>query len=265
MSLDAGLALFGSVSPPPNPGGAPVVVLIRDRHSLIPAITRERGPLSEVRAQVRAAIAFLLEKDFRLLGCESPLGKLPEDSVARSHREAVEEALRSGDRLDLWTVYQPIRFQVEFGSRLAVLGVEDPDLYGSDREALVLLRRLGRAASPGGVSPEESNRMGAILIRSILANSDPRGAASARNLLSIMRERELDRAILLLGGGHTEGARKALEAEGAAVWIFEPRSYKAAGEHGSRSAGQPPPNPEGRAPMVSPKSLVDAPAGSSTV
>jgi len=225
--LEEGLSHFGTIIHRPAAPAEREIVVLMDRHTLTPGITRERGPIMEVRGQVRDAVEFLLSKDFSFLGCESPLGPLGDDAVAMAHREATRDAIRENDRLNALTIYQPIRLEEELGSRITVFGIEDPDLYSADREALQQIREYRRKrprSSPSDVALLREAEL--LLVRGIMDNARPRGEKAAKNLLKLMAERGENRAIMLIGGGHVPAVRSALAREGAAVWVLEPASYR---------------------------------------
>ena len=235
VPLDEGLSLFGRVTiASPASGNTRrarlQVVLIRDRHAVHGSITRERGPLRDVRRDNRHAIGFLIRKGFLLLGCEAALGPLPDDDgPAAAHREAVREALAEGDRLHDLTVYQPIRYEEEFRNVLTVLGMEDPELYKTDAEHLerILDLRLvaGRADIPEDARSAAVRDMG-VHMEEISRNVRKRGHAAACNLVEHMLAEGIDRAMLMLGGAHAAGALAAFQEAGVSVRIFECESYQ---------------------------------------
>ena len=180
-----------------------------------------------VRGQVRGLIAFLVEKDYRLLGCESPLGPLPDDEIARQHRAAVHDAIKNHQRLDSLTIYQPIRWEEEFGKRLLIRGVEDPELYEGDRETLMELRKLARAMRRATKAERALLRKKrAELTGKISSRAHGRGQVAARNLLLLMKEQGLRSAVLVLGGGHALGALEELAEHRLSIHVVEPHSYK---------------------------------------
>jgi hypothetical protein len=152
-----------------------------------------------------------------------------------AHREAVEDAIKNHDRLDALTVYQPIRFEVEFSGRLKVLGVEDEQLYQADRMRLSRLRELSRQLKQsskafGASQQKELND----LVAQIHANADMRGQQAAENLLKLMKKEGVSSSTLLLGGGHAAGAIAFLQSQSVRVWTLIPHSYnKAPGAEGS--------------------------------
>jgi hypothetical protein len=251
LGVGAGLAMLGSVervleapieSGDRTAGGEepwrPLeVVVIRDRHSVHGAITRERGPITEVRRENRAAVGFLLSKGFTLLGCESPFGPLPRDDGPSSrHREAIQRAIRQSDRLDSLSVYQPIRYEEELEGRLIVLGVEDPGLYGADVARLnriLELQSVAARADTAGVTRQAAVKEVVRLIRTISASARLRGRIAACNLVHLMETQRVERAVLLIGGAHAAGAMAALEEHGVETWVFTCRSYDA-GRHPTR-------------------------------
>lgn len=235
VPLEEGLGLFGRVTAAPGADAGTglahlQVVLIRDRHPVHGRITRERGPLRDVRRDNRRAIGFLVRKGFLLLGCEAALGPLPDDDgPAAAHRKAVREALAEGDRLHDLTVYQPIRYEEEFRNVLTVLGMEDPELYNADAERLeriIEIRALaGRADIPTDARSKATSEMRAHM-KAISANIHKRGRAAAGNLVAHMLAKGIDRAILLLGGAHAAAALEAFRKAGVSVRVFECESYR---------------------------------------
>lgn len=230
--LEEGLARYGSVTEISAGTTLPdlEVVVLKDRHAVHGAITRERGALREVQRENRGAIGFLERKGFLLLGCEASYGPLPrdDDGPSAAHRDAVRRALSVGDDLHGLTVYQPIRYEEEFAGRLTVLGMEDPVLYAADKKRLEDIIELRRIASRRDL--EERDRAEAVRtmlanMRAISAGVDERGRAAACNLIETMLVEGHDRAVLMLGGAHAKGAVALLEDSGARVWLFECKSY----------------------------------------
>lgn len=230
VALRVGLAHYGSSSGVAATPEMPRIVIIRDRHPVHGAITRERGPLYRVRAENRGAIGFLIVKGYRLLGCEWPYGPLPRDTKpARAHRDATRTAIEGHDNLDRLSVFQPIRYEEELGDRISVLGMEDPDLYHADRERLLKIqdfRRIAGREDAPDQDREKARREMASLLRKISGNRHARGRAAARNLLKHMDRFKIARAALLIGGAHADAAREALEEQGVQAMVFQCRSYQ---------------------------------------
>jgi len=208
------------------------IVVLKDRHAVHGAITRERGPLFHIQRENRGAIGFLALKGYALLGCEAALGPLPDDThgPASAHRAAVREALAGGDRLHGLTVYQPIRYEEEFRGVLTVLGMEDPDLYQEDADRLediISLRRIASRADIDADARRDAIRAMLANMKAISSQVDARGRAAACNLIETMLIDGHRRAILMLGGAHARGALEQLMDAGVTVHLFECRSYGA--------------------------------------
>lgn len=246
LALAAGLLFGGCASPPPLDArtdlvtglrtlgrvetfveaDGPLVVVIKDRHAVHGAITRVRGRLRSVQTENSRAVRFLVSKGFRLLGCEAPRGDLPEEGPARAHREAVREALADGDDVNALTVYQPLRYAVEFAERLVVKGVEDPELYAADVAALEEIIELRGILTRNDTEREhvaELVKKERQLVRLVRSHADARGRYAAENLLKAAAGQE--RAMLMLGGAHAPGIVSALREQGARVILFECRAY----------------------------------------
>jgi hypothetical protein len=226
-SLVSGLGYYGRVLA--IDGEERTVVVIKDRHPVHGAITRTRGPIRRVQEQNHGAVSFLVAKGFTVLGCEAPLGPLPLEGPARRHRDAIEEASAARDSLDALTVFQPIRYEMEFADALEVLGVEDPELYGADVERLKRILEIRRALARNDVSvaaPEALAANERELRQEIRAGADERGRRAAANLLEAMEEAGSDRGILLLGGAHARGAAEELGKLGVRILVFECAAYR---------------------------------------
>lgn len=228
LSTSAGLDVLGVITPG-GPEAPPRVVLVRDKHPVHGAVTRSRGPLRDLRRENALALRFLVEKGFTLLGCETSLGPLPDGDAARRHREAVLEAIRSRDDLDAWTVFQPIRHQIQLGGRLEVMGVEDPELYARDVRTLDELITIHALLARSDISREKRRELShrrRDLLSAVSGRARERGRRAAVNLLHLMERRGHHRAILLLGGAHTSGATDTLDTAGLPYLVFEAHSYR---------------------------------------
>ena len=205
-------------------------MLIKDRHSTHGAITRVRGRLGDIQRENRLAVSFLVQKGFSLLGCEAALGPLPEGEIAGAHAAAVRRALEERDNLDRLTVYQPIRYAVEFEGRLTVLGVEDRELYEADVACLERINDVRPMLARSDTSPEERRELlieSRRLMGAIRERAAERGRRAAGNLLALMESRRVDRAILLIGGAHVPSASRELSRRGVPHLVFECRHYDA--------------------------------------
>lgn len=226
--LDA-LASMGAVDEFPGAADTPEIVILKDRHAVGPGIFYVDEELRGFQRDQHAVMTHLVARGFRLLGCEHALGPLPENAAAADHRAVIDEARASGDDLNRWSVYQPIRYAVEFAGRLEVLGVEDPALYQADLDTLSQLERTiqaRQAGSQGGPSARQFAAEETRLLLKIRANVDARGAAAAQNLVELMRRRGSDKAILMLGASHVPSAAAALTAAGVRHFVFEAPGFK---------------------------------------
>lgn len=225
-----GLALYGTSTEydVPDPD-APEVIVVKDRHTIHGAITRERGPLMRVRRENRGVVAFLIHKGYDLLGCEAPYGPLPhDDGPSAAHRAAVLRALETNDVLDQLTVYQPIRYEEEFRGRIDVIGMEDPTLYDADAARLEQIQKLRNAASRADLTlgkRRDAVRSMMTLVNAISKNSHQRGRAAGCNLLEHMWLFDHQRAVLVIGGAHASAAVQSLHQAGARTILFECTSY----------------------------------------
>jgi hypothetical protein len=225
--LGAALATLGSATFVAGTGEGEVVIL-KDRHAVGPGIFYVDEDLRAFQREQHAVVSHLVARGFTLLGCEHDLGPLPRNQAAADNIAVIERARAEHDDLDRWSVFQPLRYEVEFEGRLQVLGVEDPALYGQDLDTLDQIEKTRRAASfhdAGGPSPQALAREEVRLLGKIRANVAARGAAAGVNLLAAMKERGATKAILMLGAAHVPAASAALKAAGVGHWIFETPSF----------------------------------------
>lgn len=205
------------------------VVVVRDRHYVGGGITFVDDDLRTLQREHGRLVADLVGRDFGLMGAEWRRGPLPDDDVAEAHREAAREALETGDDLNRRSIYQPIRYEVEFAGRLAVVGVEDPEMYDADVSALDVLTELSRLRrrhdTTDGPSDAEIERRWNDVRRAMRARTAPRGREAAKNLLAAMRDRGVRRAILLIGAAHVPAVAEGLRAEGVPHYVFTARSF----------------------------------------
>ncbi|HYC76735.1 MAG TPA: hypothetical protein VEI02_03805 [Planctomycetota bacterium] len=247
-----------SVAPPPLPADAPLdavlarhgeaatvpaepvdsrpspleVVLVRDRHFAGDGITYVDEGLRAVQREHRRLLDDLVGRGFRLLAVEWRKGPLPgdDDPLAAAHRDAVRRALETGDDLDRWSIYQPIRYEMELAGRAVVVGVEDPELYDADVAALERLLDLARASrldegTDGGARDAGRLAERARIRRAMRLRIAPRGRAVARNLLLAMEAYDARRAVLLVGAAHVPAASAELAARGVPHRVFTTRSF----------------------------------------
>lgn len=206
------------------------IVVIRDRHYIGGGITFVDDELRALQREHGRLVAALVDRGYRLLGAEWRKGPLPDDDAARAHRQAARDVMEEGDDLNRRSIYQPIRYEVEHAGRLTVLGVEDASLYDQDVKALETLTALSQARrrhdTTTGPSESELDLRWAKLRRAMKARIDPRGRASARNLLEAMRERKERKAILLVGAAHVPGAAAELKDLGVTFHVFTAPSFE---------------------------------------
>jgi hypothetical protein len=232
-TLEAGLSALGTVevSPPGGPEARGTIVVLADLHPLHGGILRSRDEFYGVRRDLGEAVAWLVEQHFALLGCEWKAGPLPKDATALAHRAAYARAIQEHDDVNAWTLYQPIRLEQEFRSRLLVVGVEDPELYDRDVARLRELRELATDEQPTPEIVIRKRRLEAA----IRAQSNARGERAAEILVQAMESRGFNRAALLLGRAHTAAAVKALSSAGYRVLRFESHAVRAWIESKGRS------------------------------
>jgi hypothetical protein len=228
--LDAALASLGSATLVEGREGVTgEVVLIKDRHAVGPGIFQVDEKQRAFHREQRAVVGHLVARGFTLLGCEHTLGPLPRNAAADDHLAVIARAKADGDDVNGWSVFQPLRYEVELQGRLTVLGVEDPDLYQQDLDTLAQIEKTLRVASDrekSGLSAKALSDEETRLRRKITANVGARGAAAARNLVAAMRERGVDKAILMLGASHVPGASAELQAAGVRHWVFEAPGFR---------------------------------------
>jgi hypothetical protein len=204
-------------------------VLLKDRHAVGAGIFVVDDELRAFQRDQRVVVGHLVSRGFTLLGCEHTLGPIPMNDAALDHVEAIERARDSRDDVNRWSIFQPLRYQVELGGRLDVVGVEDPVLYAEDLETLGQIEKVaqaGRFPSAGGPSKEALDAEQKRLLRKIRANVDARGSLAARNLLDVMRERGRSPAMLLLGASHIPAAAAELEKAGVRHVVFEASTFQ---------------------------------------
>jgi hypothetical protein len=208
---------------------SPEVVLLKDRHAVGQGIFQVDEELRAFQRDQRAVVGGLVARGFTLLGCEHTLGPIPRHAAAQDHLEAIEQVRVAGDDLNGWSVFQPLRYEVELGPRLEVFGVEDPALYRQDLDTLVKIEDVIATRRAAGSSGNLGRRLDAEerrLLGQIRANVDERGRLAARNLLDLARARGAERAILLLGASHVPAASKALQEASVRHYVFEARTFR---------------------------------------
>jgi hypothetical protein len=229
MPLPEALARLGTVHPVPGASPSPEVVILKDRHAVGAGIFYVDEELRAFQRDQHTVVAHLVARGFSLLGCEHTLGPIPRNAAAEDHLAVIARAQAEGDDLNRWSVYQPLRYEAEFAGRLAVVGVEDPGLYQEDLDTLESIeklrnvRRFGGSGAPSAKALDAEERR---LLQKIRANVAARGAAAARNLLAIMKERGVEKAILMLGASHVPAASAELFRVSVAQYVFEAPTFQ---------------------------------------
>jgi hypothetical protein len=229
MPLPDALAVLGTAREVPGAAPTPEIVLLRDRHAVGAGIFYVDEELRAFQRDQRATVAHLVARGFTLLGCEHTLGPLPRNAAAEDHIAVMERAKADGDDLNRWSVFQPLRYEVEFAERLTVLGVEDPALYQQDLDTLAQIEKVhhvARFSESGGPSPKALAAEEARLLQKIRSNVVARGEAAARNLLAAMQERGVEKAILMLGASHIPAASAELSRASIHHWVFEAPTFR---------------------------------------
>jgi hypothetical protein len=235
LDLETGIARAAVVTLRSQVPAERQVILIRDRHSTNPGFHRVRPQLAEIQGDHRRLVGFLSARGWGLLGCEYKEGPLVENDETRSQYRIIRRRMETDGRdspfLDGWSIFQPIRYQLLFGDRLEVRGVEDAELYALDLEYFSEYKRAAAFARRRDI--DEGQRREALALatqaqRALEANTDARGRAAARNLLNAMDAGERQRAILMLGGAHVPAAIEELAGAGVGYRVLESRSYRAA-------------------------------------
>jgi hypothetical protein len=228
MPLPEALARLGSARTHEGAGSTEVVLLM-DRHAVGPGIFYVDEELRAFQRDQHAVVSYLVARGFALLGCEHTLGPIPRNDAARDHLEVIAEARRSGDDLNRWSVYQPLRYEVEFQGRLEVVGVEDPALYQQDLDTLERIEKVLQALrfdDAGGPDRPALEAEQARLLRLIRANVDARGRLAAANLLDLMRQSGREKAILMLGASHIPAASAQLRDASVRHHVFEAPTFR---------------------------------------
>jgi hypothetical protein len=215
----------------PDSRSTRVVVVVMDRHFAGGGLTYVDDDLRALQREHRRLVADLLDRGFALFGAEWRRGPLPKDDdpAAAAHRDRARRALEEGDDLDRLSIYQPIRFEVEFDGRLSVVGVEDPKLYDADVAALERLQDLAtlkrRHDTADGPDDDAILEEWARLRVAMRARIAPRGRAAARALIEEMDARGAERAILVLGAAHVPAAAEELATLGVDAFVFTAPSF----------------------------------------
>ena len=217
--------------PESRPAGPRLVVVVRDRHFAGGGLTYVDDDLRALQREHRRLIADLVSRGFELLGAEWRRGPLPgdDDAAAAAHRDRARRALEEGDELDRLSIFQPIRYEVEFEGRLCVVGVEDAAMYDADVAALDRLQDLltARRRHDTSTGPDDDAIFGdwATIRRGMRSRIAPRGRAAARAVVEEMDDRGLDRAILLIGAAHVPAAADELATLGVDGVLFTAPSF----------------------------------------
>lgn len=215
-SLLTGLGRLGTCT-----GSAdPEVVVVCDRHETHGSVARSSAAWSALRRANNLAVGFLTRRGFTLLGAEAALGPLPDDHLAEIQRTAYEEALASGEDVNSLNLYQPLRLHWEHAPALLVLGVEDPDAYAHDADALQRINALEQAAREGLHARSDADIAIRNLVSSIRERAAFRGRAAAANLHRLMLAQQHPSAQLMLGSAHCAAAVAELQKRGLRVLFF---------------------------------------------
>ena len=213
----------------PAAAGAPVVVVIRDRHSAAPGFHPVRPQIEAVQHDNRLLVEFLVERGFDLLGCECAAGPVRENKDSGRQFRIVNSRIKAGVELDGWSVFQPIRYQLLWPTRLSVWGVEDAELYEQDIVEFKTFVRASRHARRNDLDEKEKRqaletaRAASMQLR---RNIDERGLRAAGNLLLAMKQTGSEKSILMIGGAHVPSAIAALKEAGITIHVFESASYR---------------------------------------
>lgn len=208
------------------------VVIVMDRHPMRSGTERMRPQLRDVQRSNRMFVEYLVQNGYGLLGCEFEKGPVAETPRTKQQYALIRSRLDPLERLDEYPVYQPIRYQILWSTKLEVFGVEDPALYQEDVTRLRRLLEVHRKAKTYPADDEqrrvletERDKLAVELEENIV----PRGVAAAQNLLELMESRQKKRAILLVGGAHATSAVEVMKSRGMPYSVFRATSYDAAG------------------------------------
>lgn len=207
------------------------IVIVMDRHATTSSFMRLRPQLREVQRSNRMLVEYLVAHDYSLLGCEKELGELKETEKTAKQFAAARGRLDPVDELDHFSVYQPIRFKLMFEGRLAVFGVEDPELYAADVARLKTMLEASRIAKRYDMEDEkrkEAERTMRQMTAELSDNIIRRGVRAAQNLCDLMQETGRKKAILLIGGAHCRAAADIFKNRKIPYVIFRPSNYEAA-------------------------------------
>ena len=212
-----------------NGTDVPDIVVIKDRHPL----TRRRvSPRQQaLHRQHRLLVGYLVANGFDLLGCEAPLGPVEDSDYLAEETARIRRADRDDVR-DEHALFQPLRYRLEHGERLTVVGVENPEIFAADiasfRTFLGARRRMARR----DITDEERRalaREAVVATRSVSRNVRVRGEAAARNLVAMMGTRHR-RAMLMIGARHVPSAVETLQKAGYRVDVFEAEDFEGVDE-----------------------------------
>ncbi len=204
------------------------LVVIKDRHSTRPGFHRVRPQLRQVQKDNRKLVEYLVRHDFRVLGCEQSLGEIKLNDTTKKQYALISGRMKQRVDLDEYAVFQPIRFQILWGDRLSVWGVEDKKLFEGDIEDFKAFARARQRVNRNDISAEDKKRLQQIILDSrklLRKNITGRGEKAAENLLQIMEEQEVTKGILLVGGAHVPAAVRILLERDFDVYVFESSRY----------------------------------------
>lgn len=208
------------------------VVIVMDRHPMRSGTERMRPQLRDVQRSNRMFVEYLVQNGYGLLGCEFEKGPVAETPRTKQQYALIRSRLDPLERLDEYPVYQPIRYQILWPTKLEVFGVEDPALYQEDVTRLRRLLEVHRRAKTYPADDEQRRILESErdkLAVELEENIVPRGVAAAQNLLELMESRQMKRAILLVGGAHATSAVEVMKSRGMPYSVFRATSYDAAG------------------------------------
>jgi hypothetical protein len=227
-SLEDAAARVGRIVDVSETPDARHVVFIKDQHATTSSFMRLRPQLRAVQRANRLMVDYLLNRGYTLLGCEYRFGEILESEATRAQYKLVRARLQPPALLDEYSVYQPIRFRVLWGDRLAVWGVEDPELYGAAVALLDSYLKARQAVKRHDIeSPQraDAERRMVELLAALDRQTIARGVKAADNLLTLMDRLQRRQAILLIGGAHVAAASELLRMRGVSFTVFEPTGY----------------------------------------
>ncbi|MFT7618747.1 MAG: hypothetical protein ACI97A_002394 [Planctomycetota bacterium] len=214
-----------AIEPPKSRG---ILVVMKDRHSTRPGNHRVRPQLRQVQKDNRRLVQYLVKQGFDLLGCEQVYGEFSETKATAAQYRLLRKRVQWENDLDEFGIYQPILFQILWGKRLAVWGIEDPELFAADLEDFKTFVQARQQARRNDLSPGQKAKYQETLLltrKKLRLNIVERGKAAAQNFLKLAEEKKSTRAILMVGGAHVPAAIEVLKDSGFNVYVFESSRY----------------------------------------